>query len=175
MEPRLKSSKKWTELPKEYLEQIQQVFRQNFKKHIGEGQIIAEGRIYPEELLLRVGFLEKGRLKQANFEASLQYKKNKDNVVQLIYFCIDCTASMMTEYFEAKGEADFPREWKKFEVDKQEIHLKHSTVNSALEAEADQILGEATEDLVQGDDEEDTRQAVISMLGLDDDTKESQE
>src|SRR5687767_3500911 len=99
MTPRLPTSKKWTALPAELCTQIRDVFAESFAEPAARGQILVEGRIYPEELLLRVGYLEKGRLRQSNFEISLDFDANKQNALEHIHFAIDCAASMMQEFF----------------------------------------------------------------------------
>lgn len=183
MTPRRPDSKKWSSLPEELLQQIQQVFAENFAEASKKGQIMAEGRIYPTELMLRVGYLEKGRLAQANFEVSLDYNRNKENVMRLILLAVDCAASMMMDYL-AEGEsadedqvADLPRTWMPFDVEGRTIYLQFTTENPSLEAEADRLLGEAGEkQLVHGandeEDEEENLKAVITMLGLDEDLPE---
>lgn len=72
--PRLSSSTKWTEVPEEFLAKVRTVFKNQFKKQATEGEFIADGQVYPEEVLLRVGFVENGRLKQVNFEASMDIR-----------------------------------------------------------------------------------------------------
>lgn len=73
--PRLSTSTKWTEIPEEFLAKVRAVFQNQFKKQSTEGDFIADGQIFPEEVLLRVGYVEKGRLKQINFEASMDLKQ----------------------------------------------------------------------------------------------------
>src|SRR5437868_1933223 len=99
MQPRLKTSKKWTAFPKEYVDQIQTVFHENFSVQLTGNKLVIEGRIYPSEVMLRVGINEKGRLRQANFEVSMDYNANKKDAVERIHNCIDAAASMMTDYF----------------------------------------------------------------------------
>lgn len=152
MEPRLKSSKKWTAFPKEYTEQIQSVFLENFANQLGGSKLIIEGRIYPEEITLRVGFLEAGRLKQANFEVSMDHKAGED-AVERIHNCIDAAASMMMDYFENEGDVEFPNTWKPYPFQKNTIYLQFSTENSDLEAEADRLLGASDEGMVRENDE----------------------
>lgn len=72
--PRLITSTKWTEIPEEFLAKVLTVFNNQFKKEVETGEFLAEGHIYPQELVLRVGYLEAGRLKQINFEASIDLK-----------------------------------------------------------------------------------------------------
>lgn len=148
MKPRLKTSNKWTALPKEYVKQIQDVFNETFATQLKNGELIVEGRIYPQEILLRVGYLEKGRLLQANFEASADYSKQKNDAVDRIYNCIDLAASMMDEYFAKEGEAELPYVWEEIDFKGQKMFYQYSGVNSKLEAEADRLLGLAAEDLV---------------------------
>jgi hypothetical protein len=161
--PRLKNYKKMTAFPKEYKTQIEEVFAENFKKQIGDGKLIVEGRIYPSEVLLRVGILEKGRLSQANFEVSIEYSKK--DAVQRIHDCIDAAASMMADYFETDGETEFPRTWQEFEFNKLAVYLQFTTENSDLESQADALLGASFEDMVQEDkDKEDALAAAEARV-----------
>lgn len=158
MNPRLKSSKKWTAFPKEYSDQIQTVFKENFEAFLAEGELIVEGRIYQEEIVLRVGFLEKGRLSQANFETSMNYSREKKDAVQRIHNCVDAAASMMMDYLENDGNVDFPYTWKEVPFQGQKLYMQFNTENSSLEAEANKLLGVAEEALVKeeiSDEEED--------------------
>lgn len=146
MNPRLKTSKKWTAFPKEYQKQIEEVFRENFKKQLGDHRLLVEGRIYSEEILLRIGIQEKGRLAQTNFEVSMNYSAKTKDAVERIHDCIDAAASMMSEYYEAQGEIDFPRLWKEYEFNGRKLYLQFSTENSDLEAQADALLGQEFND-----------------------------
>lgn len=169
MLPRLPNSKKWTALPPELIQQIREVFTEGFAEKIKNGEILVDGRIYPNELLLRVGYLETGRLAQANFEVSLDFNMAKQNAVEQIHFAIDCAASMMEEYFQGEGTlSDFPRHWQPFQISGRQVYLQVSTENQRLEAEADKILGLTNSGLVQGADEDEDREAVRQMLGIAD-------
>lgn len=152
MKPRMTTSKKWTPFPLELSEQINSIFSENFQKQVGAGQIIVEGRIYPEELLFRVGFLPSGRLFQANFEASICYIPF-ENIQKAIDLCLDATASMMEQYYESNERIDLPRHWSEFIFDKQKIYLQFSSTNTSLEAEADRLLGANASHLVNEIDE----------------------
>ena len=48
MHPRLKTSKKWSPLPKEFLKQVEGVFKQTFKPQIGTGKIVVEAGESPQ-------------------------------------------------------------------------------------------------------------------------------
>ncbi len=148
MNPRLKSSKKWTNFPKEYSDQIQAVFNENFAQYLEDAELIIEGRIYTEEIVLRVGYHEAGRLAQANFEVSMNYSQEQQDAVSRIHNCVDAAASMMMEYFEKEGEVDFPYVWQEFPFQGKKLYLQYSTENSNLEAEANRLLGIEDESIV---------------------------
>ncbi len=169
MHPRLKSSLKWTSLPTELCGQIREVFEENFEQAAKSGKIVISGRIYPAELWFQAGYLENGRLLQANFEVSLDFNAKKQNALEQIQVCIDCAASMMLQFFEAEdGLESFPREWQAHNFDGKKLFLQVTTTNTSLESEADRILGELEDGLVKGNDPSDDEQAVISLLGLGD-------
>ncbi len=153
MNPRLKSSKKWTNFPKEYSDQIEAVFKENFAQFLDDAELIIEGRIYSDEIMLRVGYHEKGRLAQANFEVSMNYSQDQQDAVTRIHNCVDAAASMMMEYFDNEGIVDFPYTWTEFPFQGKKIFLKYTTENSSLEAEANKLLG-ITDDAMMMEDEE---------------------
>lgn len=172
MQPRLKSSTKWTEFPKEYVDQVRTVFLENFGAQIGDGKLLIEGRIYPQEIMLRVGVLEKGRLAQTNFEVSIDYSTEEQDAMERIHNCIDAAASMMLEYFEEDGEVDFPYTWKPYPFQKRTIYLQFSTENSELEAEADRLLGESMDNLVK---EESLDDDALTLAEIDESLSGGQE
>lgn len=153
MNPRLKSSKKWTNFPQEYSDQIQTVFKENFAQYLDNAELVIEGRIYSEEITLRVGYRENDRLAQANFEISMNYSQEEQDAVTRIHNCVDAAASMMMEYFEKEGEVDFPYVWKEFPFQGKKLYLQFSTENSSLEAEANRLLGLDDANMVMEEDE----------------------
>ncbi|MGE0632936.1 MAG: hypothetical protein AB7O96_11045 [Pseudobdellovibrionaceae bacterium] len=169
MKPRLKTSGKWTEFPKEYIKQIQEVFSEAFADRLQNAKLIVEGRIYSKEVLLRVGFLEKGRLAQPNFECSVDYSPEKQDAVDRIYNCIDATASMMQDYFDSDGEVEFPYTWQPTDFQGQKVYLQYSTENSELEAEANKILGVADDSLVKEHEDEPEIEEVQDSVEKDPD------
>ncbi len=166
MQARLKTSKKWTAFPKEYVDQIQSVFRENFSQQLAGNSLLVEGHIYPSEVMLRVGIKEKGRLRQANFEVSMDYDTKKKDAVERIHNCIDAAASMMMDYFESKDDAELPRAWQEYPFQGEILFLKFSTENSDLEAQANALLGETADSLVLEEEGEDAlaRAEVDSTL-----------
>lgn len=160
MNPRLKSSKKWTSFPEEYSNQILLVFKENFAQYLDQGSLIIEGRIYQEEIMLRVGYHEKGRLAQANFEVSMNYSQEDQDAVQRIHNCVDAAASMMLEYLENEGEVDFPYVWKEVPFQGKKLFMQFNTENTSLEAEANKLLGLDDDNLLKDIDAEDDEDAL---------------
>lgn len=155
MFPRLKTSKKWTAFPTDYIRQIEQAFLENFSAELQNAKLVVQGRIYPAEIMLRVGFLEKGRLAQNNFEVSLNLGKDKNAIMDKIHLAIDAIGSLMNEYFESDGSMDLPRIWKEFEFNKTKLYVQFSGENTDLEQEANKILGVAGDDLLNDAEDDD--------------------
>lgn len=153
MQPRLKSSTRWTPLPQDVILQIRDLFKENFQNELKGADIIVEGRIYPQEICLRVGYLEKGRLAQYNFEVSMDYKLTQaDSALKCLSHCVDAAGSLMAEHFDdPENPPELPYSWTESDFDGKKVWVQHSTVNSALEKEASQLLGEDDENLVQGE------------------------
>jgi len=169
MHPRLKTSKKWSPLPKEFLKQVESVFKQTFKSQIDQGKVVVDGRVYPEELLVSVGYHGGKGLRQSNFEVSIQYKKDKDNVIQLLNLSVDVAASLFEQYFASEDDHEFPRLWQEFDVENRPVFVQYTGTNSELESEANKLLGEfADEGLTGGDWEDaDSPDEVKARLGID--------
>lgn len=161
--PRLATSTKSTDVPQEFLSKVRGVFEKQFDVEADLGEFLADGRIFPDEVVLRIGYLEKGRLKQINFEASMDIKKprladaaaaeeSETGTMDRLYTLIDVLGSLMEEYFDAdqnEEEMDLPLHWKAYEFEGETVYLQHSTVNTRLEEEADRLLGLLADELVQ--------------------------
>lgn len=171
MNPRLKSSKKWTAFPREYTEQILNVFRENFGEQLRDSKLVIEGRIYPEEVMLRVGIAKQGQLRQTNFEVSMDHSPKAKDTIERIHNCVDAAASMMMDFFENEEGVDFPKTWKEYPFQEKTIYLQSSTENTELEAEADRLLGLDDGGLLKesGDDE---ATGPVDLTGLTDDPED---
>lgn len=141
MYPRKKESKKWSALPPDLAVQIKKVFEENFKAHLVGKTLKVEGRIYPTEVLMRVGINNKGELRYNNFEVSLDHSVAKENTVQQIHVAVDAIASLMADYFENEEEHEMPLVWAEYPFYNQKLWLQYSSVNPDLEAEANKLLG----------------------------------
>ncbi|MGE0764360.1 MAG: hypothetical protein AB7N80_13850 [Bdellovibrionales bacterium] len=175
MEPRRSRQAKWTELPKDYVKQVINALRDSFADEVKSGKFIFEGRIYADEIIVRMGFLENGRLRQTNFEVSTDLKAGKDDTVKLIGICVDVGATMLEELFSSEDDKDFPRVWTVYEVEGRKVYLQFSSSNTELESEADKLLGASDDNLVKNADEgddSDTLSGIKARLGIDDEDDE---
>ncbi len=142
MQARLKTSTKWTPFPSEYVAQMKGVLEENLADLAAKGEFVVEGRIYNQELLLRVGFLERGRIKQVNFEASIEYSYDKDNALQAINTCFDAAVGLLNEYFQKLAEMDQPKSSRstnlsgKADLDADDNEF-HGPIETSLEEEMD--------------------------------------
>ena len=156
MNPRKKESKKWSELPPELTLQIKQVFEDNFRDNLNGAVLHVEGRIYPTEILMRIGIQKKGELRRQNFEVSVDHSAQAQNTISQIHLTIDAIASLVHEYFENNEQHELPYSWQEFPFEKQKIWLQFSSTNPDLEAEANKLLGISEEDsLLKGEDADD--------------------
>jgi hypothetical protein len=169
MIPRNPSQKKWTALPSEFREKAAQVFAQNFARESKQGSFLIDGRIYPEEIVMRAGYVENGRLKQTNFEVSLDLAgagvaaadkadSAKASVMDKLFLGIDVLGSVFETHFEhlqeeEEGEIEYPMTWEEYDFDDAKVFLRFSTVNTALEEAADRLLGESAPALYQDESE----------------------
>lgn len=141
MNPRKKESKKWSALPPELIKQIKDVFEENFSPDLEGKTLKVEGRIYPTEILLRIGINTKGELRYHNFEVSVDHSQEKQDTVQKINIAVDAIASLMADYFENDEEHELPLSWHSYPFEKHTIWLQYTSTNSDLEAQANKLLG----------------------------------
>jgi hypothetical protein len=160
MEPRLKTSKKWTALPKELLTQIRTAFKSTFKDQLGGAKVEADGRIYPEEILLSVGFKTEGTLKQSNFLISIAYKKGKDDVLKLLNLATDAAGALFEQLFQSDDDQDFPRIYQEVNFEGRPIYVQYTTNNSELDKAANKLLGVADDESLAGGEWEDVEEGV---------------
>ena len=172
MEARLKTSKKWTNMPAELLDQMGGVFENGFKRQLGNADVQIEGRIYPGELLLSVGFSRANQLKQPNFDISVGFDVKKDNVLKMIHVMFDCAGALFDTYFSAADDSEFPLIWEPLDFEGKKLFIQYSTRNTTLENEADRLLGK-DDTLMHADEDEDVdTDELKKTLGLNDEDEE---
>ncbi len=150
MNPRKKESKKWSQVPSELTKQIKTIFEESFTEHLGGKKLKVEGRIYPTEVLMRVGINNQGELRFHNFEVSVDHSAESKNTVSQIHIAIDAIASLMLDFFDNNEDHEMPLVWQEYPFEKQTIWLQYNSENPDLEAEANKLLGlENEESLLQ--------------------------
>lgn len=143
MNPKLSTSIQWTHLPSEFLEQVHASLLKLWPAIPENLSLIVEGWVFPEELVVRIGFLEKGRLTQANFEISKEISK-KQKIMDQVEICFDAAFTSANEYLTAGESANphvYPRIWKELTHKGNPLWFQFSTENSELEKQANQLLG----------------------------------
>lgn len=142
--PRLDSSlpKNRTSLPPDAVRLIEQTVKEQFESFLADKELIVRGDLYLKELLLSIGYREKGGIRQRNFEASLDFDLETQNPMDLIHLALDGIDSMFQQWIEAEGDLEVPVNWTAFPVEGKSVWLRSTNINSDLEAQADAILGE---------------------------------
>lgn len=144
MEPRLPSSvAKWSQpIPQDLLQLIKSVVAETFTKKIGDRSIEVAGRMFPEELWLRIGFGSPGALKHVNYECSMDLT-DKGRITEDIHFMVDALGALIEEHLDNSGAEEVPRKWTPWTFSNRKVFVQSSTENTRLEAEADRLLADA--------------------------------
>lgn len=150
-------------LPREYLKLVEQVFNKNFLKFLlkekaGKETFIAQGQVFPDELVLVVSLKHPGNLRMTTCYASVDYPPKKlmteagapapssSEAVQLgVNQCVDAVASFFNTFFEEGRPVDYDLEyrqnWTAVEIEKNTpVFLRINRDNPELEAQADELL-----------------------------------
>lgn len=171
MQPRLKSSTKWTDFPAELIKQILNVLKENFPEAMKDGKFRVSGRIYPHEILFCINYSQESKISHANSEVSIEYDHKKENVESLIHLALDAAGTLMQAYFEDEF-SDLPRQWQSTKSNGKLLHWQFTTTNADLEAQADAILGIETQEeedltgMVKGDFDQEEIDALKRSIGL---------
>ncbi len=154
MDPRNKSKtpaqNPWTGLPEEFSFKVLSALEKEFEERMKNGEFIVEGKLFEDEILIRIGYIENGRLRQMNFEASIDFDRDKATALDKFYTCIDCLGVWMRETFknlDHDENLDLPLSWRATDFQGQTVFLQYSSVNSRLEQEANRLLGIASDAL----------------------------
>lgn len=157
LSPRNEENKSFSLLPPELLETILEIFKDTFQEESTKGDFFCLGQVHQGEILLRLGYVEKGSIKQVNFDTSIDVEPNEPHVTDLLDELIVGTKELFINYFKNKNLEDFSYYWNPLETSKNHaIFYKYDATNTQLEAEANKLLGEENLDssLIHGDMEE---------------------
>ncbi|MCB0446093.1 MAG: hypothetical protein KDD03_01005, partial [Gelidibacter sp.] len=103
-EPRLESSQKHTPqpLPKDLALIVKESLLEKYADFFNNKVLSVEGAIYPDELVVLVGFKNQDSIRQFNFECSIDYNSSdghddetirKDDAVKKLYFAFEAIDS----------------------------------------------------------------------------------
>lgn len=166
MLPRRQTSQKWTSFPKDKLDEIKDVFERNFD--LKNYEVISEGRIYKEELILRIGLRsKKDSFLQYNFEASVDHDGKGKKTTRLIVDMASCAGLLLKDFLQ-KGHEHLPTYWYPMMNQGIKIYIQFGRSNSDLEKQADIILEEYEESsLIQGKKTQEDIDWIKKLMGVD--------
>lgn len=143
------------------MEKVQKAIEKELFQYSNNGQIILNGRIFSDEIVLSLGFLAKNSIRQVNFvvSADIEPSPEEENppflltIEKGLHFLQLC----LLDYFERKEELveDFPKVWHKVQFNDETLFVRIDPTNSELESEANKILGLKEDTLYNDSDEDD--------------------
>lgn len=148
-EPRLTESYKHVpqNLPSDLAKMIRESVYQKYT-YFNNKDVLVQGAIYPEEIILLIGYKEKDSLRQLNFECSISYNPDQDqNIIERFHSGADALDSMINEYIEARGDLEMPSDWTEFDFEDFKVYLRFSKLNTEIEKMTLDFLKEKGEDL----------------------------
>ncbi|MCS6838948.1 MAG: hypothetical protein NZ480_08885 [Bdellovibrionaceae bacterium] len=193
------SSNRGVKLPRELLWEIQQTFQSAFKSQLPEEEWFVEGFLYPEEMILSVGFGHPKRLKHHHFMLSWDLEENstkdvdKDNPqeaqsnttvigkrhLQQIFEGVDLINILFTEYLQhADEDPEPPLYWTPLPIPNQlpQCFYQFSSKNNLLEAQANQILGISSHSsFLEGDWDSDLDQEDLNLTEIESKLEQNQD
>ncbi len=158
MDPRLKQNNIWTAFPKEYEDQIKEIFSKTYSKKAKDGSFVVTSMIYATELLISIGYLENKRIKQVNFQTSTEFDPNKQNAKKLSLEAIDIIGGLFDIHFGLSETEQIDKEHEIYSAIWQtsdpssKIFTRYSSENTSLEDQANELLGLLDDNLVKSTD-----------------------
>lgn len=157
LETRLKHKSNPSEIPKEFIKKVGDLFNEQFAEERGEGEFFVYGSIYPEEVILCICLSELNRLQAGSIYTSVNVPKNiseaPEKVTDFLKHCVDLSASWFAQCFEEhKGKtldgvvaaiSELDRQWQMLEWENCEIYVRVDKTNHALESVTDKFLADS--------------------------------
>ncbi len=128
------------ELPKDSIKLIREVIEKNFPQLSKDNEVVVKGQLFPQEILLLIGFRKKEGIKQSNFLSSIDHNLKKKNTMSQIYLSVDAIGSMIQQFVEADEDIELPGDWTEFSLEGQKIFMRFDTANTELEEKANLLL-----------------------------------
>jgi hypothetical protein len=159
MEPRKKHSQKATDLPKDFIKAVANLFNKQFLKERDDAEFWVYGKLYMNEVLVCVSLSHQKSLRACSFYLSMDLdpavSAQPEQVTDKIKSMVDVAASWFSQSFsEAKGKqkgldvildamAEMEAEWQATKWDNQDLFVKLNRDNHGLEGAANKFLRDA--------------------------------
>ncbi len=150
MTPRDEKNTAYTTFPEELLIAVQDHFTEEFLNEAESGDFFSFGRIYQNEIVLRVGYLKKGSISQVNFDTSTESSNSQAGIITSIEDLVFGTKELFVDYFKNKNLEHFSYHWNPLNSSSK-VHYKFDATNTGLESQADALLGEELADMDPGE------------------------
>lgn len=157
MEMRKAHVTKFSDLPKDYVKMVNEVFAANFdaglkalkKLKPQKSYFSTSGRIYADEIILCVSLMHEGQMAATSVYASIDYdaKASSPTIQDLLAVCVDAVGAIYGQLLVA-DDADalarltneslaalenVPFDWSEVQVERHKIFLKVDKANPALD------------------------------------------
>jgi len=144
IEPKNKNNSAFTKLPLELLETISEVFNENFEEQARSGEFVTFGQVHQSELILRVGYLEKGTIKQVNFDTSNVASGSEAQIIASLEEMVFATKELFLDYFKNSNLENFSYHWNPLTASEKsgQVYYKLDMTNTELEKQANALLGD---------------------------------
>lgn len=116
-------------------------------------KVNVRGRIYPEEIILKVSINEGGALRCHNFSGSMDHDVDAGDIIDRMQNLMEALSSMISEYFDAEGDIDMPLDWHEYDFENRKLHLMYSTENDEIERQAEALLGDEFKEQAEEDND----------------------
>lgn len=157
LETRLKHKSNPSELPKEFIKKVADLFNEQFANERSEADFHIFGNIYPQEVILCVSLCELNRLQAGSIYTSVDVPKDvanaPDKVTEFLKHCVDLSASWFAQCFEEypsrgldgvlESISELERQWQMLDWENCEIYVRVDKTNHALESVTDKFLSDS--------------------------------
>ncbi len=155
LDPRLESSKAFTKAPIEFDEAVKALFEEHFTDEAKKGSFDAQTYIYPNEIIIRIGYLESNSIAQVNFIVSADFDSETQDIIEISDFILLGLKDVFSNFFINPKREELPYVWSPVRESNDSLFYKYDATNYALENEASKLLGddslEADQELIVGD------------------------
>ncbi len=169
---RLESSTQWTQLPKDWCKEVENLLTSQLKKtsngkDLSPGSFHVLGRVFPQEILLVMGRSEKSRLFQKNIFISfdIEFEEASDKTQEKLFKAVDVGALLLEKALSVRDKDFIPTLlWEEYEYEEILFYNKWDTQNTMLEIEANKILGISDEALINETEDSENTESIEAIL-----------